>query len=186
MILVIDLCWKENSLSRPEFVDPIVNIAQLSGEEVRIVHHLSEDLKIPEDFKGIILCGTALKDNGFRENKRLFDIIKNTELPILGICAGMQAVAFAYRAKLAESYETGMDEIRIIKDDEVLGEQRTIQAYELHGMRMVPDENFVVLAESEKGPEAVRHIDAPVWGVLFHPEVRNEWIVSNFVRYCCR
>lgn len=186
MILVIDLCWKEDSLSRPEFVDPIVNIVRSSGEQFRIVHHLSEDLKIQEDCKGIILCGTALKDNGFRENKRLFNNIRNTKLPVLGICAGMQAVALAYGAKLTESCETGMDEIRIIKDDEVFGEQRTIQAYELHGMRMVPGENFNVLAESGKGPEAVRHIDAPVWGVLFHPEVRNEWIVSNFVSYCCR
>ena len=180
MILVIDLCWKEDSLSRPEFVDPIVNIVKSSGEEFRIVHHLSGDLKIHEECKGIILCGTALKDNGFRENKRLFEIIKNTELPVLGICAGMQAVALAYGAKLAESYETGMEEIKIIKGDDVLREQRTIQAYELHGMRMVPGENFEILAESGKGTEAVRHIDVPVWGVLFHPEVRN------FVSYCRR
>ena len=186
MILVIDLCWKEDSLSKPEFVGPIEDIVKSSGEEFRIVHHLSKDLKVQDEFKGIILCGTALMDNEFRKNKHLFGLIKETRLPVLGICAGMQAVALSYGAKLAESYETGMSGIRIIKEDEVLGEQRTIQAYKLHQMRMIPGEEFIVLAESDKGPEAVRHSVMPVWGVLFHPEVRNEWVVRNFINYCSR
>ena len=186
MILIIDLCWKDNSLSKPEFVDPIADIVKSSGKEFRIVHHLSKDMKIQDEVKGIILCGTALKDNEFRKNEHLFTIINETRLPVLGICAGMQVVALTYGAKLAESYETGMNEVRIIKEDEVLGEQRTIQAYKLHGMRMVPGEEFIVLAESDKGPEAVRHSVMQVWGVLFHPEVRNEWVVRNFINYCSR
>ena len=186
MILIIDLCWKEDSLSKPEFVGPIADILKSSGEQFRIVHHLSKDLKVQDEFKGIILCGTALKDNEFRKDKHLFEILKKTRLPVLGICAGMQAVALSYGTKLAESYETGMSRVEIIKDDDVLGEQRAIQAYKLHGMRMVPGGEFIVLAESDKGPEAVRHTALPVWGVLFHPEVRNEWVVRNFIQYCSR
>ena len=184
MILIIDLCWKEDSLSHPEFVGPIANIVKSAGEQFRVIHHLSSDLD-DNEFNGIILCGTALKDNDFRKN-RLAGFIKNTRLPVLGICAGMQVVALAYGAKLAGSHEIGMEEIRIIKDDEVLGEQKTIQAYKLHGMRMVPAENFTILSESDKGAEAFRHISKPVWGVLFHPEVRNEWVVRNFVNFCHR
>lgn len=185
MILIIDLCWKENSLSRPEFVDPIANIVRSSGEDLKIVHHLSTDLEKQDGFNGIILCGTALMDNGFRENNRLIKLIKNTGIPVLGVCAGMQIVAFAYGAELVDSLEIGMSEIRITKNDKVLGGEKTIQGYKLHGMRMAANENFIALAESEKGPEAVRHVTNPAWGVLFHPEVRNEWVVRNFIA-CCR
>jgi len=184
MILIIDLCWKEHSLSRPEFVDPIANIVKSSGEDFRIVHHLSPDLGKLDGFSAIILCGTALKDNGFRENDRLTELIKNTAVPVLGVCAGMQIVALAYGAELTGSLEIGMNEIRITGNDRIFGEDKTIQAYKLHGMRIIADKNFIVLAESDKGPEAVRHVTKPVWGVLFHPEVRNEWVIENFVDYC--
>lgn len=186
MILLIDLCWKENSLSSPEFVDPIANIVKSSGEQYRIIHHLSADSRILKESRGIILCGTALKDNGFRSNVRLMEIIRDTDLPVLGICAGMQVIALAFGSKLEDSLEIGMDDIKITGDDEVLNEEMTIRAYKLHGMRIIPDEKFIILAKSGKGPESIRHISRPVWGVLFHPEVRNEWVVGNFVSYCRR
>ncbi len=186
MILIIDLCWKEESLSSPEFVDPITNILKASGEDFRVIHHLSDYKGISNDAGGIILCGNALKDNGFKENLRLREFIRNTDLPVLGICAGMQVIALSFGAELVDSLETGMNEIRITGNDEVLGEKRPIMGYKLHSMRMKQDKNFSVLAESDKGIEAVRHVSRPVWGVLFHPEVRNEYIIREFIGYCRR
>ncbi|MBN1432467.1 MAG: gamma-glutamyl-gamma-aminobutyrate hydrolase family protein [Methanomicrobiaceae archaeon] len=186
MILIIDLCWKEDSLSHPEFVDPIVNIVKSAGEDFRIVHHLLPDLEKQDDFNAIILCGTALKDNGFRENERLIELIKNTGVPVLGVCAGMQVVALAYGGELTESLEIGMKNIVPVKNDEIFNATEIFEAYKLHGMRIQPNGNFTLLAESVTGPEVVKHISKQVWGVLFHPEVRNEWVIGNFVRYCCR
>jgi hypothetical protein len=31
-------------------------------------------------------------------------------------------------------------------------------------------------------PEIIRHREKPVYGILFHPEVRNVWIIRNFAR----
>ena len=39
MILLIDLCWKKDSLSRYEFVLPIAKIVSRAGLEYEIKHH---------------------------------------------------------------------------------------------------------------------------------------------------
>lgn len=188
MILIVDLCWKEDSLSRSEFVDPVANIVKASGQSFQIVHHASvKSVKMDEEnIQGILFCGTALKDNGFRENLGLIEMIKNTSLPVLGVCAGMQVIALAYGGELEESPEIGMKKIYPEERDEIFDAEDDFEAYKLHGMRIRPGDNFITLASSEKGPEVIRHRSRPIWGVLFHPEVRNEWVVGNFVSFCRR
>jgi GMP synthase-like glutamine amidotransferase len=47
----------------------------------------------------------------------------------------------------------------------------------------LPD-SFRILATSRKGPAIIRHGERPVYGVLFHPEVRNEWLIERFLAFC--
>jgi GMP synthase (glutamine-hydrolysing) len=35
-----------------------------------------------------------------------------------------------------------------------------------------------------RGVQVIRHRDRPVYGVMFHPEVRNEWLVRGFLTLC--
>lgn len=186
MILIVDLCWKKDSLSGPEFTGPVVNIVRNTGESFKIVHHTEVSPAVMEGTCGVILCGTALKDNAFRKNSSLGELIRQTELPVLGICAGMQAIALAFGGDLIESPGIGMTRIWVTSKDEIFGGREDLEAYELHGAGIQDCGDLYTIAKSDTGAEAFRHRSRPVWGLLFHPEVRNEWAVENFIEYCRR
>lgn len=182
MILVVDLCWEKDSLSHPEFVLPIAEIVRVAGEKVCIRHfsEVSERDRIAAS--GIILCGTALKDNVFADQPEQFSWIPGCGRPVLGICAGMQAIVKAFGGGIEPGYEIGMREVRVItKDPLFLGKDR-FEAYELHTYATVCPPSFGVIAESSRCIQAIRHHTLPIYGVMFHPEVRNEWVVERFLR----
>jgi GMP synthase (glutamine-hydrolysing) len=39
----------------------------------------------------------------------------------------------------------------------------------------------MALAASEGRVQAIRHRSFPLYGLLFHPEVRNEWLIERFL-----
>jgi GMP synthase (glutamine-hydrolysing) len=181
MILIVDLCYREGSLSAHEFVEPVAGIVRRNGFPLQVRHHsrlTGPDLSAAER---IVLCGTALKDNAFAARPVSFAILQEARVPVLGICAGMQAVALAFGGSLIPSREIGMTEIRCTRPDPLLEGHEGFSAYELHGAGVVPPESFVVLAESECCIQAIRHRVLPIYGILFHPEVRNEWVVERFL-----
>ncbi|MDD1656696.1 MAG: gamma-glutamyl-gamma-aminobutyrate hydrolase family protein, partial [Methanomicrobiales archaeon] len=156
-------------------------IVRRNGFPCRIRHHTritDADLSAAER---IILCGTALQDNAFAARPASFAWLQEARVPVLGICAGMQAVALAFGGSLLPSREIGMTEIRCTRPDPLLEGHGRFSAYELHGAGVVPPESFVVLAESDRCIQAIRHRVLPVYGILFHPEVRNGWVVERFL-----
>ncbi len=183
MILLVDLCHTPESLSRDEFVGPIERIVTGTGETVRVLHYTR--LTTPEQVAGadaMILCGTALADNNFLNTEGAFSWIPACSCPVLGICAGMQVIARSFGGTITSRCEIGMTDIRIVAADGLLGKPRTFPAYELHGFAVGSPGPLTVLAESECCIQAVRHPSRPVYGVMFHPEVRNEWVVGRFLR----
>ena len=88
MILIVDLSWKARSLSRDEFVGPVARIVPGAGQEWREVHFSALSSEDIQSASGIILCGTALKDNFFAEKAEEFAWLRDVRVPVLGICAG--------------------------------------------------------------------------------------------------
>ena len=113
-------------------------------------------------------------------------MIRGSGVPVLGICAGMQAIALAFGGRLKESPKIGMTTVRVTAKDEIFGERTEFEAYELHGAGVEECSDLYAIAVSDGGTEGFRHRSRPVWGLLFHPEVRNEWAVKNFTDYCRR
>jgi GMP synthase (glutamine-hydrolysing) len=181
MILIVDLCYREGSLSAYEFVKPVAGIVRRSGFPLQIRHRsrfARPDLGAAER---IILCGTALRDNAFAGSPASFAWMKEVRVPVLGICAGMQAMALAFGGSLTPAEEIGMTEIRCTCPDPLLEGHGRFTAYEVHGTGVAPPASFPVLAESDCCVQAIRHPDLPFYGILFHPEVRNEWVVERFL-----
>ncbi|WP_448587699.1 glutamine-hydrolyzing GMP synthase [Thermocrinis sp.] len=116
--------------------------------------------------------------------------IYNLSIPILGICYGLQALAFQLGGKVerAEKQEYGRARIEVLKEDALFeGLPKGFEVWMSHADKvseLPPD--FYVLARSENSPYAVvRHKEKPIYGVQFHPEVAHTQygreILKNFV-----
>ncbi len=181
MILIVDLCHKPRSLSKREFVDPIAAIVRRAGSEYEVAHftELTEDAIERSD--RIILCGTALKDNLFAEEICQFAWIEDLDKPLLGICAGMQVVAAVFGGEIVPQPKIGLEKIEIVRETDLLGPPREIEGYHLHNFGVTLPPGFDLVAGRPGQIEAFKHSERPVYGIIFHPEVRNRWIVEQLV-----
>ena len=181
MILLVDLCWRPDSLSAFEFVDPIAQIVRETGRVVAARHYTDVDTAAVNAAEAVILCGTALKDHGYAAHMDRFAWIRGCARPILGVCAGMQVLGLAFGGSLVECTEIGMTSVQVVKNDPIFTDTAPFDAYTLHSFALDPPADLDVLAVSGRCVQAVRHRDRPVAGVLFHPEVRNPWAVTRFL-----
>ena len=185
MILLVDLCFRPGSLSRDEFVGPVARIAERAGETWREVHFSEAGSADLTGIRGIILCGTALQDNFFSEQVALFAPLFRAGLPVLGICAGMQAICLAFGGSIRPACEIGMKKVRIEVPDPLLGSSPgELEAFGLHSFACKPPREWIVTAVSDVCVQAVRHPDRSIFGVMFHPEVRNDHVVERFCGLC--
>ena len=60
--------------------------------------------------------------------------------------------------------------------------QGDFRGYTLHNYSVAPSQTFETLAESTKCIQAIKHKQKDIYGVLFHPEVRNQEILKRFVQ----
>lgn len=182
MILVVDLCYRDGSLSRAEFVEPVVRVLRGAGAQFAVRHYAAVDAPAIEAADGAVLCGTALKDMGFADHPGLFRWLLAFERPVLGISSGMLALAAAFGGGVEPCCEIGMADVRVTAPDPLFAGKETFAAYELHECAAKVPEGFIPLAASSRCVQAIRHRSLPLYGVLFHPEVRNEWVIERFLR----
>lgn len=178
MILVIDMNWMKDSLGFYEFVSPILVIAE-KLDKCMVKHYLEVSKQDLDRCDKVILSGTALKDNEFLAKPERFQWLKETEKPVLGICAGMEIIGLVFKAGLSQSLEIGMTQITTLKENTLFSGD--FRAYSLHSCCVEPSEQFDVLAKSVHCTQVIKHKTKPIYGVLFHPEVRNEWILERFI-----
>lgn len=178
MILVVDMNWKRDSLAFNEFVLPIVSAVQ-PLEECEVKHFLDIEPTELSGYNKIVLSGTALKDHTTLKQVDKFNWIREFDKPILGICAGMQTISLVFGEPLTTCLQIGMTEITTLKENPLF--QGAFKAYALHNYSVGPCQNFEVLAESAKCIQAIKHKQKNIYGVLFHPEVRNQEILKRFM-----
>lgn len=182
MILVVDLCYRDGSLSRAEFVEPVVRVLREAGAQFAVRHYAAVGAPEIEAADGVVLCGTALKDTGFAEHPGMFRWLPAFERPVLGISSGMRALAAAFGGGVEPCCEIGMADVRVTAPDPLFAGMETFAAYALHECAVQVPEGFLTLAVSDRCVQAIRHRSLPLYGVLFHPEVRNEWVVERYLR----
>jgi GMP synthase-like glutamine amidotransferase len=178
MILIIDMNWKKDSLGFSEFVIPILAIAE-KLDVCTVKHYLDvteEDLKLCDK---ITLSGTALKDVATLDQPEKFHWLKETEKPVLGICAGMETIGVVYHARLEKCVEIGMTSIKTLSENPLVA--GNFRAYSLHSYCVGSSDDFEVWAESGKCSQIIKHTKKRIYGILFHPEVRNQEIIKRFL-----
>jgi GMP synthase (glutamine-hydrolysing) len=143
---------------------------------------------------GIILSGgpaSVYEERAPKCDPRIFDL----NIPILGICYGMQLAAQAMggSVKPAASREYGRAPMRVSQSHPfVAGLPSDTTVWMSHGDQVdrLPAD-FEPLATTPTCPyAAVRHRTRPFFGVQFHPEVthtpRGEVIFRNFIYEICK
>lgn len=160
--------------------------------------------------KGVILSGSpySVYDEGApRVDPNVFKL----DVPILGICYGLQEIAWNHGGKVDphDRREYGKSTVNVVKTGDarmdalfanVVGEE--VPVWMSHGDQLskMPDD-FDVIAKTPTSPyTAIAHRSRPIYGIQFHPEVthspkgkelfdaflgicgcRRNWTMSTFV-----
>lgn len=144
--------------------------------------------------KGIIFSGgpnSVYEDGALKVDPDIFKL----GIPILGICYGMQIMAYTLNGEVekADDSEYGHADIQITSDDAVLfkGLPREQPVWMSHGdlVNEVPA-GFTSVATSRNCPiSAMQDTDRNFYGIQFHAEVRNtkygNEILKNFAFNVC-
>ncbi len=144
--------------------------------------------------KGIILSGGP--KSVYDDDAPVLNLeYLNLNIPILGICYGLQSLAHAISPESvakADKREFGRARIIIDNDHDLFKDVRNESVVWMsHGdhIHHMP-EPYEVIAHTSNAPvAAVRHKERPVFGVQFHPEVvhteEGKQILKNFVADQC-
>ena len=144
--------------------------------------------------KGIILSGGPDSvTNSY--TPRIPQIVFDLEIPILGICYGMQTLAEQMGGQVisADHKEFGHSELQITKDCILFhGLEKSLNVWMSHGDQVqdLPDD-FELVASTATAPIAdMQHESKPIYALQFHPEVTHtedgQNVLNNYLFKVCK
>ena len=151
---------------------------------------------------GIILSGgpnSVYEEGAPHVRQGVWDLINERSIPVLGICYGMQELAYVYGGKVAPGQEREYGKATVkshAKDGEDMllfeGLPEEFIMWMSHGDKLhaVP-EGFTKCGSTENAEfVAIQNLKTRMWGLQFHPEVTHSpmgpTILSNFVVKVCQ
>lgn len=169
-------------------------LAEQDFDYVFFDHNQPITLAAKAQIKGIILSGG--RDNPYEPLNLTssFVALMNFDVPILGLCLGLEILAVAYRGRvkrLAE-YHAKKELVTIIKPDDPIFSGLKKQKFLLvkrHAFHISElPASFESLATSDTcANEIIRHKQKPIYGFQSHLEVSGEdgmLMVKNFLKIC--
>ncbi|MHC1631106.1 MAG: GMP synthase subunit A [Methanotrichaceae archaeon] len=155
--------------------------------ETRMISNQTPVGQIEAD--GLILGGGPSLDRA----GNCAEYLKQLDIPILGICLGLQVMAETFGGMVKHGTIGGYAEVRveIDQEDEILkGIPPTIKTWTSHADQVMKlPSDFQALARSDICEiEAMRHCSRPLYGIQWHPEVvQTEFgdrVLKNFLDIC--
>ncbi|MCC5875389.1 MAG: glutamine-hydrolyzing GMP synthase [Candidatus Sumerlaeia bacterium] len=144
--------------------------------------------------QGVILSGGPASVYG-KKSPRLPGWVLESNVPVLGICYGMQLIAQEFGGKVAKSSkrEYGLAHLRLrLQHPMVEGLRADTRVWMSHGDKVEElPKDFRRIADSANCPVAIMaHKKRPIFGMQFHPEVfhteESEIWLKNFVFGVCQ
>ena len=111
------------------------------------------------------------------------ELIRLCDKPILGICLGLQMVAYAFGETLMklEKYYKETTQVTIMQEDKLFtGLPEKFTANVDHRWCVPNPKNFDIIAVSYHCIEALKHKEKEIYWVQFHPEIL-EWEVNGHI-----
>jgi len=177
MILIINLC--KEKLHYYEFVKPVEDILKKNKKTFSTKHYKQLNENDLSKCDKVIICGTSLKDFEYLKNLDKFNWIKNFDKSLLAICGGMQIVGRLWGSRMRDKVEMGFYKENFQQN--FLGMIGEKEVYHLHNQYVIFPRDFTEFTKSEI-PQAVKHKTKEIYGVLFHPEVRNKELIEEFAK----
>lgn len=167
-------------------------VASVTGELPTVVQHDEVSAADLAEFSHVVLSpgpGHPGEPADFAVGREL---LLTTDVPVLGVCLGMQGLVVAYGGHVGQVEPAHGDVALVDHDGTGLfdGVPRPFKAVRYHSLATLALP--VVLVETAwcDGPDGsvvmgVAHRDKPQWGVQFHPESilteHGERVVANFL-----
>ena len=198
---MINLSTKRKEIDTILVLDFGSQYTQLIARRVRESNVYSEILPwdIDEDKiksmspKGIILSGGPDSVTN-TYTPRVPKIVFELNIPILGICYGMQTLAEQMGGQVisADQKEFGYAELKINNESVLFSDlQKSLNVWMSHGDQVqdLPDD-FELVASTETAPiAAMQHNSKPIYALQFHPEVTHtedgKVVLDNFIFKVC-
>ena len=143
--------------------------------------------------KGIILSGGP-ESVTQSHTPRIPQVVFDLNIPLLGICYGMQTLAEQMGGQVisSDNKEFGHAEVLLKADSTLFKDlEQTLNVWMSHGDQVqdLPD-NFTLIASTDSAPiAAMQHQTKPIFALQFHPEVTHtecgKVILDNFIFKVC-
>jgi GMP synthase (glutamine-hydrolysing) len=169
-------------------------IQELGAESELVPLTITEQELIDMEADGLVMGGGPQRiGSEVHKLGNLPNLIKNMKIPMLGMCVSHQLMAIVFGGKSGPAKFPEYGPIKIFVDDEdelLKGFGKSFTTWETHNDEvLILPKCFKVLAHSEKCKvQAMRHIELPIFGVQFHPEVdeteKGRMIFKNFIEIC--
>lgn len=186
MVLVVDFGGQYNQLIARR-------VRELSVFCEMVPYDISYEEVVEKNPQGIILTGGPASvhlENAPACDPRIFAM----NIPVLGICYGMQLLAQTMGGRVAggQHREYGRAQLTVTRDDLLFaGLQKDMQVWMSHGdaVHELPEGFVATAATANCTVAAMCHPDKKLYGVQFHPEVKHTVygmdILRNFLYGVC-
>ena len=176
-ILIINNYYAEKDFWKAQGIAD--RLSGLGRDDYKVVHFtkISEKTTTPR-VEAIILSGSTgnLSKKNLLEFKAEEDVIRNSNIPVLGVCFGHQLIARTFGSEIgSDEWVKGFKKVKIIQEDDIFAswkacEEISLCHYHQEFVKRIPAD-FTNLAESETCKiEAMKHKARPIYGVQAHIE----------------
>ena len=194
MILVVD--------NYDSFTFNLVQALQAAGADVRVVRNDAIDRGELEaladdpssDLRGIVISPGPGDPDDAGISVATIEVAAQREIPLLGVCLGMQSMAAAYGAAIVRAPTLVHGEATEVTHDGaglLEGMPPSFMAARYHSLAidpatLPPELRVTAMSEVDRVIMGIRHVALPMEGVQFHPESvltpQGPHLLANFLR----
>jgi anthranilate synthase/aminodeoxychorismate synthase-like glutamine amidotransferase len=194
MILVVD--------NYDSFTFNLVQALEAAGAEVRVVRNDAIDregidaLATDEaaDLRGIVISPGPGDPSSAGVSVATIEVARDREIPLLGVCLGMQSMAAAFGASIVRAPTLVHGEASEVTHDGaglLHGMPPSFMAARYHSLAvdpatLPPELRVTAMSEVDRVVMGIRHTTLPLEGVQFHPESvltpEGPHLLANFLR----
>jgi GMP synthase (glutamine-hydrolysing) len=186
LVLVLDFGGQYNQLIARR-------VRELSVYSEMVPYDISYEEVVKKNPQAVILTGGPASvhiEDAPACDKRIFEM----GIPVLGICYGMQLLAYKLggEVKASDLREYGRSHLGVISEDKLFsGLEREMQVWMSHGDSIIslPDGFEITASTDNCSIAAMSNASRKLYGVQFHPEVKHTVygmdILKNFLFEVC-